>query len=35
LNPDAEKLLQQKIVQIMKQPEAHTHLEQISALMQE
>ena len=35
MNPNAEKILQQKIVQIMKQPETHTHLEQLSALMQE
>lgn len=35
LNPNADKLLQQKIKQIMKQSEAHTYLEQISALMRE
>jgi adenylate kinase family enzyme len=35
MNPKAEKILQQKIVQIMKQPETQTHLERISALMQE
>ncbi len=34
LHPDAEKILQQKMIQIMKKSEAHTHLEQISALMQ-
>lgn len=35
VNPDAEKILQQRIKQIMKQSEEHTHLDQISALMQE
>ncbi len=34
LNPKAAVILQHKIAQIMKQSEAHTHLEQISTLMQ-
>ncbi len=34
LNPKAEMILQQRITQIMKQSEVHTHLEQISDLTQ-
>ncbi len=34
MNPKADAILQQRIIQIMRQAEPHMHLEQISALMQ-